>query len=82
AVNLEREVIQKTLPQLPDLLKTNGILGIISFHSGEDKLVKQFGKDQPETLSVIYKKPLKPTAEEINNNPRVRSACLRLFKKI
>lgn len=83
AVNLEREVILKTLPQLPSLLKTDGILGVISFHSGEDKLVKQFGKQQEEkqTLSVIYKKPLKPTAEEINNNPRVRSALLRLFKK-
>lgn len=80
AVNLEREVIKKTLPQLPNLLKIGGKLGVISFHSAEDKLIKQFGKDQ-ETLSVIYKKPLRPSAEEINNNPRVRSAKLRLFKK-
>ncbi len=84
AVNLEREVIQKTLPQLPSLLKKDGLLGIISFHSGEDKLIKTFGRKVQEenTLSVIYKKPLKPEAEEINNNPRVRSALLRLFKKI
>jgi 16S rRNA (cytosine1402-N4)-methyltransferase len=83
AVNLEREVILDTLPQLPDLLETGGTLGVISFHSGEDKLVKQFGKQQEEkqTLRVIYKKPLRPTAEEINNNPRVRSALLRLFEK-
>ena len=80
AVNLEREVILETLPQLPELLETGGILGVISFHSGEDRLVKQFGKQQ-ETLSVIYKKPLKPEAEEINNNPRVRSASLRLYTK-
>jgi 16S rRNA (cytosine1402-N4)-methyltransferase len=80
AVNLEREVIKKTLPQLPNLLKKGGILGVISFHSGEDKLVKQFGKEQ-QTLSVIYKKPLKPSIEEVINNPRVRSAKLRLFKK-
>ena len=81
AVNLERDVIRQTLPQLPSLLKKNGILGVISFHSGEDRLVKQFGKETEETLSVIYKKPLKPTAEEINSNPRVRSAQLRLFLK-
>ena len=83
AVNLEREVIQKTLPQLPDLLETGGILAVISFHSGEDKLVKEFGKQQQTkgSLSVIFKKPLKPTAEEINNNPRVRSAKLRLYQK-
>ena len=83
AVNLEREVIKDTLPQLPSLLKKGGILGIISFHSGEDRLVKQFGKSElaTQTLSVIYKKPLKPSAEEINNNPRVRSALLRLFEK-
>jgi 16S rRNA (cytosine1402-N4)-methyltransferase len=83
-VNLEREVIKETLPQLPGLLKKGGKLAVISFHSGEDRLVKQFGKDQVEsqTLSVIYKKPLCPTDEEIKKNPRVRSAKLRLFEKI
>ncbi len=83
AVNLEREVIQTTLPQLPSLLMSGGILGVISFHSGEDRLVKQFAKQVSRDfqMSVIYKKPLQPDAEEINNNPRVRSAKLRLFKK-
>ena len=83
AVNLEREVIKNTLPQLPNLLEKGGVLGVISFHSGEDRLVKQFGKSElaSKTLSVIYKKPLKPSAEEIINNPRVRSALLRLFEK-
>ena len=83
ATNLEREVITTTLPQLPSLLDKNGTLGVISFHSGEDRLVKQFGKTQEskKTLRVINPKPLTPSKDELKTTKRTRSAKLRLFKK-
>ena len=84
AVNLEREVIQELLPQLPSLLNPEGIVGVISFHSGEDKLVKDFMKDSVENnlLSAINKKPLTPSQEELKISTRTRSAKLRLARKI
>ena len=84
AVNLEREVIQELLPQLPSLLNPEGIAGVISFHSGEDKLVKDFMKDSVENnlLSAINKKPLTPSQEELKISTRTRSAKLRLARKI
>ena len=84
AVNLEREVIQELLPQLPPLLNPEGIVGVISFHSGEDKLVKDFMKDSVENnlLSAINKKPLTPSQEELKISTRTRSAKLRLARKI
>ena len=83
AVNLEREVIQELLPQLPGILKDNGILGVISFHSGEDRIVKNFIKEAEETnlLSAINKKPLTPSTEELKISSRTRSAKLRLARK-
>ncbi|HCQ30819.1 TPA: 16S rRNA (cytosine(1402)-N(4))-methyltransferase [Candidatus Collierbacteria bacterium] len=84
AVNLERENIRLLLPQLPNLLKKNGILGVISFHSGEDKLVKDF-IDDSETkgiLSAINQKPIEPSIKELSISQRTRSAKLRLAKKI
>jgi len=84
AVNLEREVIQELLPQLPSLLNPEGIAGVISFHSGEDKLVKDFMKDSVKNnlLSAINKKPLTPSQEELKISTRTRSAKLRLARKI
>jgi 16S rRNA (cytosine1402-N4)-methyltransferase len=84
AVNLERESLQEMLISLPNLLAPNGILGVISFHSGEDRLVKHFIKDQSKAniLRVINVKPLKPTQNELQNNPKVRSAKLRLAQKL
>ena len=84
AVNLEREVIENLLPQLPGLMNTNGILGVISFHSGEDRLVKDFIKQSEEKniLSAINQKPIEPTLEELKISPRTRSAKLRLARKI
>ncbi len=84
AVNLERESIQEMLAVLPSLLAKNGILGITSFHSGEDRLVKHFIKDQAKAgiLRVINVKPLKPTQNELQINPKVRSAKLRLAQKV
>ena len=84
AVNLERDSLRQLLPQLPDLLLKNGVMGIISFHSGEDKLVKDFISEMEEqqVLSAINTKPIEPSDRELQISQRTRSAKLRLAKKI
>lgn len=84
AVNLEREVLTELLETLPTLLSKNGTAGIISFHSGEDRIVKKyFKKKQKEGLfRVVNVKPIKPDEKELQTNPKVRSAKLRLAQKI
>src|SRR5258706_8488244 len=84
AVNLEREKIRLLLPQLAPLLKKDGLMGLISFHSGEDKLIKDFFHDAEDKniLSAINKKPIVPTTQELQISPRTRSAKLRIAKKI
>lgn len=82
AVNLERDVIRQTLPQLPGLLAPQGFLGLISFHSGEDRLLKDFSRQAADySLRVTSKKPLIPDSQELKINPRVRSAKLRILQK-
>lgn len=83
-VNLERENISLLLPQLPGLLKKDGLLGLISFHSGEDKLVKDFlgCEEEKNLLSAINEKPIVPSTSELLISPRTRSAKLRIAKKI
>ena len=85
AVNDELGQIERTLPLLPKLLTKNGRVGVISFHSLEDRLVKRFFKDQFELgfeaeLAPITKKPI-PGATEDAHNPRARSAKLRVAVK-
>jgi 16S rRNA (cytosine1402-N4)-methyltransferase len=85
AVNDELGQIERTLPLLPKLLNKNGRVGVISFHSLEDRLVKRFFKDQFELgleaeLAPITKKPI-PGATEDVHNPRSRSAKLRVAVK-
>ncbi|HUV42384.1 MAG TPA: 16S rRNA (cytosine(1402)-N(4))-methyltransferase RsmH [Patescibacteria group bacterium] len=82
-VNDELNNLKEALPQAQDLLKPKGRLAIISFHSGEDRIVKQFFKDKESTsqLRIITKKPIRPTLEEIKENPRSRSAKLRVAEK-
>lgn len=84
AVNLEREAIEEMLSATPNLLVKDGILGVISFHSGEDRIVKHFIKENKKSgiLRVVNVKPIKPTQDEIQHNPKVRSAKLRLAQKI
>lgn len=83
AVNLERENISLLIQQLPGLLRENGIFGIITFHSSEDRLVKQEiqALEEKNIVSVINKKPIEPSIEELKISPRTRSAKLRLVKK-
>jgi len=84
AVNDEVGNLQRLLEQAPKFLKPGGRLAIISFHSVEDRLVKQAFRSAEQTglLEVITKKPLSATEEELARNPRSRSAKLRVAEKI
>jgi 16S rRNA (cytosine1402-N4)-methyltransferase len=83
AVNEEVANLQRLLEQAPRFLKPAGRLVVISFHSVEDRLVKQSFRSAEQTglLTVITKKPLSPTSEETASNPRSRSAKLRAAAK-
>lgn len=78
-VNDEFGVLDKLLAKLPDALASGGRVAILSFHSGEDRRVKKaFQLFYREGIySDIAKEPIRPSAQEINSNPRARSAKLR-----
>jgi 16S rRNA (cytosine1402-N4)-methyltransferase len=82
-VNDELGVIERMLPQAFSVLAGNGRLAIISFHEGEDRLVKHFLKQLEEENKgeSTTKRPIEATQEEIASNPRSRSAKLRVFVK-
>ncbi|MBQ3470387.1 16S rRNA (cytosine(1402)-N(4))-methyltransferase RsmH [Candidatus Saccharibacteria bacterium] len=85
-VNDELGQIEKTLPLLPKLLNKNGRLGIITFHSLEDRLVKTFFKEESSLgeespLEILTKKPLVAEKPELVINPRSRSAKFRVVRK-
>ncbi|MCX6725801.1 MAG: 16S rRNA (cytosine(1402)-N(4))-methyltransferase RsmH [Candidatus Shapirobacteria bacterium] len=84
AVNDELNNLNEFLPKALQLLKTGGRLAIISFHSGEDRIVKQFLRQQEEKgiIKKIFKKPISPSFAEVRNNPRSRSAKLRVAEKV
>jgi len=84
AVNDELNNLNNVLPQALEVLKTNGKLIVISFHSLEDRIVKNFFRDkQKENLvKILTKKPVVPLFQEIKNNPRSRSSKLRTIIKI
>jgi 16S rRNA (cytosine1402-N4)-methyltransferase len=95
-VNDELGALQDFLQQSLDILKPEGRLSVITFHSLEDRLVKNFmksgnfeGSHQSDfygniskPFNVISKKPIEPSNEEIKANPRARSAKLRIAEKI
>jgi 16S rRNA (cytosine1402-N4)-methyltransferase len=99
AVNQEFENLKEILPQAVKLLIKGGRLVIISYHSLEDKIVKEFFKQESrdcicppqrptcqcqhkKTLKIITKKPATPKEEETTENPRARSAKMRVAEKI
>lgn len=91
-VNNELQELEKALSSTLSLLERGGRLIVVTFHSLEDRIVKNFlkvrkdtsGRYEPPTVSEVpspfvnlYKKPLSPSADEIQRNPRARSAKLR-----
>jgi len=84
AVNNELENLQKLLDSARELLKKNGRIAVISFHSLEDRLVKSdFRQNEREGIyRVITKKPIVPSQAEVAKNRRARSAKLRIAEKL
>ncbi|MGF1491724.1 MAG: 16S rRNA (cytosine(1402)-N(4))-methyltransferase RsmH [Microcoleaceae cyanobacterium] len=80
-VNQELVVLEKFLQLAPKWLKPAGRIGVISFHSLEDRRVKHAFR-QTESLKIITKKPIQPQSEEIDQNPRARSAKLRIAERL
>jgi 16S rRNA (cytosine1402-N4)-methyltransferase len=76
AVNNEYEYLMQFLSKLNNILNHGAVVCIIAFHSGEDRLVKNFFKNNKD-FHIMTKKPLVPSFEEIKANPRSRSAKLR-----
>ncbi len=98
AVNEELSSIEEVLPQAVAALKPEGRFAVISFHSLEDRIVKDFFREQSKdlvnppyeriyeeerkaTLKEVNRKPIVPSDEEIKDNPRARSAKLRIVEK-
>ena len=84
AINDELNNLREALPKALALLNSNGRLAVISFHSLEDRIVKnQFKQFDENGLGrIITKKPLSPSLDEIESNKRSRSAKLRVIEKI
>lgn len=96
-VNDELGALKEMLQQIPSLLKPGGRVAIITFHSLEDRLVKNFFRrgsfDETEEnpfintetvneLVIVNKKPILPSEKELKQNPRSRSAKLRVAEKV
>ena len=83
-VNDELDAVAAVLPQAVELLAPGGRLAVISFHSLEDRIVKQFFVAQRHAgrLRILTKKPLRATDEEIAANPRAASAKLRVAERV
>lgn len=83
AVNDELDELQRFLKWAPQHLKTGGRLAIISFHSLEDRKVKRaFESLEEQGFKVLTPKALTPTEKELDENPRSRSAKLRVVERI
>jgi len=98
AINGEMEALALTLPKAFRALKVGGVLAVISFHSLEDRMVKRFMRkmagrpehkwdrsvlqDRKPFAELLSTKIISPTREEVNDNPRSRSARLRVMRKI
>ncbi|MCC6499190.1 MAG: 16S rRNA (cytosine(1402)-N(4))-methyltransferase RsmH [Anaerolineales bacterium] len=99
AVNDELASLRKTLPQTVASLHVGGRIAVISFHSLEDRIVKEFFREQSKdlvnppyeklyeverkaTIKEVNRKPILPSEEETTDNPRARSAKLRVAQKL
>jgi 16S rRNA (cytosine1402-N4)-methyltransferase len=83
-VNRELDDLRQLLEAAPQLLKPGGRLVMISFHSLEDRIVKDAIREGARLgqYKLLTKKPVMPSAEEIASNPRSRSAKLRVAERI
>ncbi len=83
AVNGELDNLEQALPKALDMLEPGGRLVVISFHSLEDRIVKNFFRDKAQqgSATILTKKPIEATEEETSQNPRSRSAKLRAIIK-
>ncbi len=84
AVNSELDNIKAALPQALEILELGGKLAVISFHSLEDRIIKNFFREAAKNklASLPVKKIIKPARQEIQSNPRSRSSKLRILIKI
>ena len=99
AVNQELQAIEKVMPQAVSVLSTGGRLAVISFHSLEDRIVKQFFRHESRdcicppkqpvctcghkaSLVEINRRPILASQAEVVENPRARSAKLRVVEKL
>jgi len=84
AVNNELENLERALPQALNIMDEGGRLVVISFHSLEDRVVKNFLREKAKegAVKILTKKPVRPSREEIAGNPRCRSARLRAAVKV
>jgi 16S rRNA (cytosine1402-N4)-methyltransferase len=83
AVNDEPGALRNALAQAPALLADGGRLGVISFHSGEDRIVKQtFRALGPAGFAELEPSPRQPSDDEVRANPRARSAKLRVLERL
>jgi 16S rRNA (cytosine1402-N4)-methyltransferase len=83
AVNDEPGALRNTLAQAPALLAGGGRLAVISFHSGEDRIVKQtFRALEPAGFAELEPSPRQPSDDEVRANPRARSAKLRVLERL
>jgi 16S rRNA (cytosine1402-N4)-methyltransferase len=80
AVNEELKWLEVALRRFPDCLRPGGRLAVISFHSLEDRLVKDAFRDDAR-LTVMTRRPLRPSENEVAANPRSRSAKLRVAER-
>ena len=85
-VNDELREVEETLKVIPKLLKPGGRVGIISFHSLEDRIVKEYFREvssfgEESELEIVTRKPVIAGDQELGINPRARSAKLRVARK-
>ncbi len=84
AVNDEPQALAEALPQAASLLARGGRFGVISFHSGEDRIVKRSFRELQQQGGYVEldPSPLEPTTDEVRDNPRARSAKLRVLERV
>ena len=80
-VNNELEGLKETLPEMIHSLNPKGCIFVLTFHSLEDRIVKNIFKSHQNVGSLINKKVIRPQWKEIKQNPRARSAKMRVFEK-